>query len=834
MVLALVGVLNGISTTRALIPLPIQPFASDALGGVNTTQLGVDIAQNWTVTQTLQGERSSLPWIFSAPGFSVDPDDGNYAKVLGTVWTNIDALCDGTIDYMAGTATVDPCKYPPGPSPYKPWLDPLKWVQATADRDNLPAADQFLVKIMPPWPWIARHEVTIDHLCLGDGGGSAATFSVLNTVYAQIPFSSAGINDGCPQIGGGSESGLQCKNGVDDDGDAVPGGNKGVNDGCPQIGATSEGALVGKCANDIDDDADTAFVAQTKLGGSPLTPPSSVCLDTPQGSESITTLYNNPPLLGNTGGPTGDGGRDLDDGSGLYARWTILQSQGSSSLAKAGDLRKSYTGSPSIPSDIGYVERIIDLQCFWMDDNGCAGCDGADPDTAISEVESWNDLDLAALGGYGTVDSDGDCLIQQNKAQPGQPAEQTSTSDEPTGVICGSTDGWVDYSENPILVRHDKAADSDCDGLVTGIEVAYGTNPADDDSDGDGASDFVEMFQFTNPIGLGSTDTDGDGYLDKPAGVYQNDGTGRTLAGALVPTDTSVDNCPTVANPSQLNTDGKRRANGPQIGDNAAADFASNPNQDKLGDACDDDDDNDGATDTYELDTTGGGGAKLASDPLNPDDDNVAKIDGIPQGDRVIDGAEWRVAGGAPLNKLVFPAWTNAQQQYYRGCNINVPDQGSFPAPPYPTPGLLWDEEYDQPPPAVDNDIEMDADGDGIVCPADPDSDNGTGTRAVAAEEITDDVEGYCYGTGLANKDSDGDGCPDWVEIVDINGNRTVNVVDVLLFARRAFGIYPTSSSDPLFDVNCNRVINVVDVLTAARNSALLKPATATCTTAEN
>ena len=37
------------------------------------------------------------------------------------------------------------------------------------------------------------------------------------------------------------------------------------------------------------------------------------------------------------------------------------------------------------------------------------------------------------------------------------------------------------------------------------------------DSDGDGASDFVEMFQFTNPL---NPDTDGDGLLDKPEDDY--------------------------------------------------------------------------------------------------------------------------------------------------------------------------------------------------------------------------------------------------------------------------------------------------------------------------
>jgi hypothetical protein len=59
-----------------------------------------------------------------------------------------------------------------------------------------------------------------------------------------------------------------------------------------------------------------------------------------------------------------------------------------------------------------------------------------------------------------------------------------------------------------------------------------------------------------------------------------------------------MDNCPLVPNPDQANTDGQRRPNGSQI----LGDWASNPAQDKLGDACDTDDDNDGLLDSQEFD----------------------------------------------------------------------------------------------------------------------------------------------------------------------------------------------------------------------------------------
>ncbi len=84
----------------------------------------------------------------------------------------------------------------------------------------------------------------------------------------------------------------------------------------------------------------------------------------------------------------------IDDASGLYPRWTIFQSE--------GDDRKSFKSPPSIASDTGYVERTIDLQCFWMDANGAPDING---DGVISAQESRADPDMPP-----GIDDDGDCL----------------------------------------------------------------------------------------------------------------------------------------------------------------------------------------------------------------------------------------------------------------------------------------------------------------------------------------------------------------------------------------------------------------------------------------
>ncbi|MCJ7491700.1 MAG: hypothetical protein MUP15_06070 [Dehalococcoidia bacterium] len=657
------------------------------------------------------------------------------------------------------------------------------------------------------------------------------TESVLNTVYAQVPFSTGGINDGCPASGAVETA---CKDAVDNDADTL------INDGCAQVGRTAETGT--ECANDIDDDADTTFVAQTQLGGSPITPPASLCLDTPQTSESVTEVYNNPPLLGDedNDGKVNDGCAAVDtaenaatqcadsddddadtvvndgcvavgaaetvcgntsdtdndgknDGNGLYARWTILQSMGSTHLAKAGDLRMVKTLSPSLPSDTGYVERIIDLQCFWIDEDGGAP---ADADGVISEVASWQDQDLLDLSGIDVCDTDRDCLIDAACAQPGQPVD---TDDLPNGApLCPV----LQYSANPKVVQYDTAADTDCDGLVDGVEYAYGSDPELPDSDDDGAPDFVEMFQFTNPL---VQDTDGDGLLDKPEDDYVAAAASSAEAGEAVNFD---DNCPTVANATQANNDGKRRIN-PRSGT-----LAGTPNQDKLGDACDPDDDNDYAVDSYEIDTTT---VKVVTDPLNEDTDC----------DTVQDSAEYRLGPAAPpanpwpTNTNAKPAWAALQQVYYKGCHINVnAAYAGFAV-------FIGD-----PPPPNPDGAEMDPDGDGVACPTDFDSDNAAGPSPpghAIKDEITDAVEAFGYGTGIAAPDSDGDGCEDWIEISDLNGDRRADVGDNLLLAERKAALPPLGAIaydcvlDRVFDVDKNKRVDVGDQLQEALNTCNLK-----------
>jgi len=147
--------------------------------------------------------------------------------------------------------------------------------------------------------------------------------------------------------------------------------------------------------------------------------------------------------------------------------------------------------------------------------------------------------------------------------------------------------GWSETVEQIIVNQ----ADDD------GFEVERNSHDIDMHNAGTGWMD-DEQTHYHQSDGYASfisLDSDGDGVLD------------------------SVDNCPTVYNPDQANYDGRRRWNGSQI----PGDWASNPTLDKMGNACDSDDDNDGLNDSSEYD---------ASCPY--------RLVGDSDGDRSLDGYE--------------------------------------------------------------------------------------------------------------------------------------------------------------------------------------------------
>ena len=215
----------------------------------------------------------------------------------------------------------------------------------------------------------------------------------------------------------------------------------------------------------------------------------------------------------------------------------------------------------------------------------------------------------------------------------------------------------------------------------------------------------------------------------------------------------SVDNCPTVYNPDQLNSDGGRRPNGSRIPD----EWASNPSQDKLGDACDPDDDNDRLPDAQEF-----------------DDHCPYRLVADSYGDRVVDGFEV-ATGYDPCNAASKPTWVGGG----------------------------------------------DSDGDGLL---DGWERSGYNTCAFAG----DTTPGWA--TCIVPRDSDGDGCADTLEVLDLNGDRGVNVGDQFALALRTSGLPPSDPiSDAIFDVNKDGGVNVEDDLLMALNNCDTKPGQLGC-----
>jgi hypothetical protein len=228
-------------------------------------------------------------------------------------------------------------------------------------------------------------------------------------------------------------------------------------------------------------------------------------------------------------------------------------------------------------------------------------------------------------------------------------------------------DGLSDGDEINVHGTNPIDADSDNDGLDDGDEVAAGSGPFDPDSDDDGVLDGPEVNTHgTNPL---AADTDADAMSDPveilntcldpvvaDAGADPDGDAVPNLAdltqgtlpcdpdsdddGFLDLQDTShtgpnvnpaADNCPTVNNGAQTNTDAAFEPNGT----NVPGDDATIGNSDILGDACDPDDDNDTLSDAAELSPPVCASATAATSSTERDSD----------GDHLADS--WECANGS-------------------------------------------------------------------------------------------------------------------------------------------------------------------------------------------
>ncbi|OGO07557.1 MAG: hypothetical protein A2Y61_04240 [Chloroflexi bacterium RBG_13_60_13] len=246
------------------------------------------------------------------------------------------------------------------------------------------------------------------------------------------------------------------------------------------------------------------------------------------------------------------------------------------------------------------------------------------------------------------------------------------------------------------------------------------------------------------------------------------------------------DNCATVYNPDQVNTDATPIDNGPVV----VGDDVTVPYGDGLGDACETDDDNDWMPDTgtHPVLGTPGEDVGCGSGPTNP---LVQDTDG----DRVVDGAEC-LMGSDPNNPASKPACPPPSQDPDHDCLSTAMEAlfGSSSSSSVST---------------------MDTDGDGI----------------------SDGTEVRSWGTSPTVRNSDGDRCDDDKEIAEINGDGVVNALDEARVALRVYNAQDDDPNDgnpipdldmqvsPAFDINRDGVINPLDAALVAINSSMTEPA---------
>ncbi len=242
-----------------------------------------------------------------------------------------------------------------------------------------------------------------------------------------------------------------------------------------------------------------------------------------------------------------------------------------------------------------------------------------------------------------------------------------------------------------------------------------------------------------------------------------------------------MDNCPTYYNPGQENSDALPIENSIHI----AGDDRTVPNADGLGDACDLDDDNDQWPDIFEAIGCGSGPTDPGGDVAYDDNGNgnVAPPMGTDTND---DGPSWDTDADTVLDGME--------------CLFGSDPRNPASKPPGVPPG--------------------DADRDGLPANIEAALGCSDATRDSDGDGIPDGIEAKGWGTSCMSKDTDGDWCEDWIEIVDINGDGQANALDLARINMIYVGVAPPH---PALDINKDGVFNPLDEALAVLNSNLIK-----------
>lgn len=183
------------------------------------------------------------------------------------------------------------------------------------------------------------------------------------------------------------------------------------------------------------------------------------------------------------------------------------------------------------------TDPYLDTDGDWVPDNAeiRAGTDPEDVDTddgGLTDGEELYNFGTDPLDGNDDItytrDTDEDGIRDYEEAWYGTDPELADTDG---GGVSDYDELYVDGT-NPLLAADDgmdTRLDSDGDGLTDVVELAYGTDPDDSDTDGGGLSDGAEVYEWgTDPLddsddAAYTLDTDGDGLIDIVEGWYGTD-----------------------------------------------------------------------------------------------------------------------------------------------------------------------------------------------------------------------------------------------------------------------------------------------------------------------
>ena len=570
---------------------------------------------------------------------------------------------------------------------------------------------------------------------------------------------------------------------------------------------------VGAGAADADNDC-LSNAAETTAG----TNPAVADTDGDGLLDGMEVAWGSNPLVANTDGP-GDGCSDLEemigptqflsnptnadtDGDGVpdgclkanmttavfesdgpgRVRFTVQMNNGASNRFQAGgDNCPSIANAGQLNTDAAFLNGD-----FYGD-----ACDtDIDNDGVVNEAETGFVYDKQ----YNVCRSDGEDGVPDGmfRSIPVTPLVVTNPDTDGDGISDGRECelGSDPTNASSVVTRYPTVGDgTDNDGLNVGFETgwrtqhfnqvpptaavmnvdgdAFLTGDTDLDSDNDGLNDACELLTLnsvpTNP------DQNRNGTLD--GAEFNCNGKVTDLSGgAILPAVSDIDsdgvpnatdNCVNVGNGPQTNTPLGSIDNGPgvPIGDSTCAtNDASVPMQDKLGDACDDDTDND----------------------LLPDVGLVSE-------------ASLGTDSGSPT----------LDTSYDDGCNgimLDATDDGPS-----------WDSDGD----TVLDGVEVNLGTNPMVKASKPPA-FGSPTGDNDNDKLVDGVEVLGWGTDPASTDSDGDGKSDCKEIGDNDGNGSVSTSDLLNEARAALVASPATKSGDM-DIDKNGAVTTSDVIAEAR-----------------